>query len=217
MRVKTALTISAVLLGLVVGAIPAMAAQSFFGYSGLVNTPTTEVMGMGEFSIGGYFTNFDIGPNVTTFVGSAGVFPGLEVAAGVSTPEDGDSEPVLSAKFRFMADTLVTPSLAVGVFDMGDNFDTSAYIVAGKALSVPGTEGSLASAAVYIGGAVGDFEGLFGGVTVGVGDKLTLMAEYDTDDVNFGARLAIADQLRLHGALLGGDTFGVGLSFYTGF
>jgi len=218
MKRTTGLLIGLVVLAaLVQGAALAMAAQSFFGYSGLIGIPTTEVLSPASASLGGYWLHSNGGSSASVFAAEAGVFPGLEVGLSVIKPEHFDSETAFNAKFRVIPETLVTPGVAVGVFDVGSNLDTTAYAVVGKSLSVPGAS-SLASASAYLGFAGGGgVDGVFGGLSATVGNKLTLMVEHDTNDVNFGARFAITDQFRLHAALLGGDNLGVGVSFYTGF
>ncbi len=220
MRRTLGLIVCMVALGsLAMSAVPAMAAQSFLGHTGLILTPTSDVMSPGEFSLGAYFLNFDRGPDSAVYAATGGVFPKLEVGVLAIKPDSGDTDGQINAKFSLIPETIGSPAVSAGVFGLGGNSDTSAYVVVGKALQAPGVD-SLAGVGaprVYLGLATGNMDGVFGGVSATLGDKLTLMIEHDTNDFNFGARFAISDQFRLHGAVMGGDSVGLGASFYAGF
>ncbi len=218
MKRNIGLLICVVALGSLMGAIPATAAQSFLGHTGLINIPTTEVMSMGEFSLGGYFLNFDRGPDTAVYAATTGVFPKLEAGISAVKPDGGDTDWRINAKYNLIPETIATPAVSAGVFGLGGNSDTTGYVVVGKALEAPGVD-SLAGVGaphVYLGLATGGMDGLFGGISATLGDKLTLMVEHDTNDFNFGARFAITNQIRLHGAIMGGDNVGFGISFYAG-
>ena len=162
--------------------------------------------------------NFDPGPNAAVFAATGSFFPNLELGLGVVSPERGDTDVLANAKYRFIPETIATPGVSAGLTFTGRDSDASGYLVVSKTLSTPDM-GDVPNTSLsgHLGIAVGDdLEGVFGGLSATLGDKLTLMVEHDTDDLNIGARLAISQQLRLHGALLGGDSVGFGISFYAG-
>ncbi len=217
MKGTRGLLVCAVLLGAVaVGAIPAGAAQSFFGYSGLLVTPTTEVLSQNQYSLGAYFINPDQGSDTMVYAGELGVYPQLELGLAVVKPEDHDSDAQINAKYRFLGETETRPAIAAGVFGLASDADSTVYVVFGKSLQPSGGSG-ITAPRLFVGVAGGGMDGLFGGLSLALGDRFTLMFEHDTEDFNLGARFSLAEQLRLHAGAFGGDAFGVGLSFYGSF
>ncbi|HUW09338.1 MAG TPA: hypothetical protein VM537_06375, partial [Anaerolineae bacterium] len=74
--------------------------------------------------------------------------------------------------------------------------------------------GDITSPQVHLGIGGGQLDGIFGGVSAVIADRLALMLEYDSEDINWGARLAVTDEIRVHfGAFDGLDDIGLGLSF----
>jgi len=209
--------VCAALLGaMAFGATPAPAAQSFFGYSGLLVTPTTEVQSTPSFSLGANFLSADGGSDAVVVAGEAGVYPDLELGLAVVKPEDHDSDARFNAKYRFLGETATRPAIAAGVFGLAGDADETLYVVFGKSFEPPAA-GGIASPRLYVGFAGGGMDGVFGGFSLVLANRFTLMLEHDTNDFNFGARLSLAKQLRLQAGAFGGDAFGVGLSFYSSY
>jgi hypothetical protein len=66
---------------------------------------------------------------------------------------------------------------------------------------------------VHVGLGSGQLDGLFGGVSARIGDRVSVMAEYDGNQINLGARLPIARNVEVTAAALDGlSDFGVGVS-----
>ena len=189
------------------------AAPAYFGYTGLMLTPTADTLKTGGFDFGAVFLNNN---NNTTFLsGNVGLLDSLEVGAAMVSPEHGDSEGIINAKFGLMKETLATPALAIGVSDLTDNLDSTPYVVASKSLALSGENSWAPRLHVGVGG--GRLSGLFAGLSATVNKQMQLMVEYDTNDVNFGLQFAATDNLRLHAGILGGDNLGLGMSYNAGF
>ena len=190
------------------------ATPAYFGYTGLMLTPTADTLKTSGFDFGAVFLNND--NNNTTFLSAnIGLLESLEVGAALISPEHGDSQGIINAKFGLMKETMATPALAIGVSDLTDRFDSTPYIVASKALGLKGE--SVWAPRLHVGVGGGHLDGLFAGLSATVNDQMQLMVEYDTDDVNFGLQYAATDNLRLHAGLLGGDNLGLGMSYNVGF
>lgn len=218
--IRVLLVCAAVLATLGYSAVPGSAAQSYLGYSGLLLTPTTEVLSERQLSIGGYYLDAEEGDYAISLAGTVGLLPGLEAGVNVLDVKDGESDTQINAKYELLKESQTVPSVAVGVTGLGsDWYDECVYLVAGKSFNAP-AQAAFWAPRVYFGvGSDVPVDGLFVGVSAAVADRLTLMAEYDSEDVNVGVRFAVSDKVRLHGGIFGGDwaNFGVGLSFYSAF
>ncbi|MCE5198557.1 MAG: YjbH domain-containing protein [Armatimonadota bacterium] len=204
---------------LVIFVLAAMSSQvaatpAYFGYTGLMMTPTADTLRTGGVDFGAVFLNND--NNDTTFVsGNFGLLDSLEVGAAMVSPEHGDSNGIINAKFGLLKENLTTPALAIGVSDLTDQFDSTPYVVVSKSLQLKNQ--SLLAPRLHVGVGGGNLDGLFAGLSARISDRTQLMVEYDTDDVNFGLQFAAAQNLRLHAGLLGGDNLGLGMSYNAGF
>ena len=204
------------LLGLMACALtPATAAQSFFGYTGLIRTPTTDALSQGQYSLGVYSLNMDAGPDATVYAGTVGLAEGFEVGYARLKADRTDGKDYFNAKYRFNPATIKDITVAAGVIDIANESDSTPYLVVSKSISTleEPAFGEIDALRVNVGIGGGAMDGLFAGVSAVLGQRLTLMGEYDTNDVNFGARFAINDQFRLHGAVMSGSDVGLGLSW----
>lgn len=202
-----------VLLALAVS-IQVSASPAYFGYTGLMMTPTADTLKMGGVNFGGVFLSDD--NNDTTFVSAnVGILPRLEVGAALIDPENGDSDAIINAKFSLLSETAATPALAVGLSDITDELDATPYVALSKSIPLAGQYMWEPRFHVGVGG--GRLDGLFAGLSAKATDRIQLMVEYDSDDVNFGLQFAAAKGLRLHAGLVGGDRLGLGLNYNVGF
>lgn len=173
----------------------AAAAPSLNGPSGLINTPSADVVREGGFSLGydrlqqGDALNFNLG-----------IMRNVEIGISSFDPERGARLNRLNAKWNMIPETVVTPGLAVGVEDINDRGQRSAYIVGSKALPL--------GFRVHYGLGDGRYNGVFGGIEKTINPlgvltgsntfpATTLIAEYDGDDFNVGARLALASGVKI--------------------
>lgn len=221
--IRVLLVCAVALSTLVCSTIPAAAAQSYLGYSGLLLTPTTEVLAERQFSLGAYLLDFGKDSDVMAYTAEVGISENLEVGLAVLDPDEGDadSDTQLNVKYALLPETLTRPAVSVGAFGLASDVDETFYVVVGKSLNPPSglSYSSLSAPSLFLGFAGGEMDGLFGGVSAVLGNRVTLMVEHDTENFNLGARLAISDKLRVHAGIFDFDfkMFGVGLSFYSGF
>lgn len=200
----------------VVTAQPAVAGASLYGYTGLVRIPTADALDENEYHVGVFTLNLEEGADSTIYAASLGLAEGLEVGFARHSPEEGGGQTYVNAKYTFLQDTEAHPAVAAGVTDLTDQVDSTPYIVASKALwgRHQTRFGEMGSVRVHFGVGGGSLDGMFGGVSAALGDRLLLMAEYEGEEFNFGVRLAIGEYLRIHGAALGGfSDVGLGISF----
>lgn len=190
------------------------ATPAYFGYTGLMMTPTADTLKASGVDLGAVFLSDDHNDN-TFWSANIGLLSSLEVGAAVVSPEHGDSKGIINAKFGFLKETMATPALAIGMSDLTDQLDSTPYIVMSKSLSLKGQ--SLWEPRLDIGVGGGRLNGVFAGLSAKVTDRMQLMLEYDTNDVNFGLQFASAHGLRLHAGLVGGDNLGLGMSYNAGF
>ena len=201
--------------GVVASAAVAAAAPSFFGYTGLLLVPSADVLEMSEWNAAAFTTELTDGQDLLAV--GIGLPAGLEAGLLRVDPEGGSAETLLHAKYRVQPLLVGGGSLAVGLFDITDEIDSNAYAVFSKRLApdtIVGTQRLLDPRLHFGLGSGGQLDGIFAGVSAVAVERITLMAEYDSDNINFGARLAIAPKIQVHAGWLGDDSdFAVGLSF----
>jgi hypothetical protein len=188
-------------------------AQTSYGTTGLVKVPTAEVAEFGRCVIGGGYAADFLGqdtwrPRDWSFFATVGLVPRLEAGLRLTYGElflKNTTDRVLSVKCLLTLETHLIPATALGVQDMigiEKNFNCL-YVVGSKKLGFLGME----SVRLHLGygsdwwdyisnKAKGHrFIGLFGGVEVKAAPFLSLLAEYDADDVNLGARFSLKQTL----------------------
>lgn len=191
-------------------AASASAAPSINGSTGLIETPASDIVREGDFSLGYY--HLEQG-TVASF--HVGLIKNVEAGLSFYDPNGGSRMNRLNAKWSLMPETVVTPGLAVGVEDISDKAERSAYIVGSKALPL--------GFRIHCGLGNGRYEGVFGSIEktinpfgVLTGDKAfpatTLIAEYDGKDVNVGARLALVSGVKIDAGWQDMKDFYVGFS-----
>lgn len=191
-------------------AAPVAAAPSVNGSTGLINTPSADVLREGQFSLGYYNTR----------EGGVGVFntnvaPNLEIGVAGFRYDNQSNKNYLNAKFGLLPETVLSPGLAIGVEDAADKTDRSYYAVASKGLPL--------GFRIHAGVGSGRYDGFFAGVektinpvSVLTGNSAfpatTLIAEYDGRDMNYGARMSIIPGLKLDAGWRHDKTY-VGITF----
>lgn len=190
--------------------MPVLAAPSVNGSTGLINTPTADVLRGGQVSVG-YYHLKDGG--VGTF--NTNIAPNLEIGVAAFRYDGQKNENYVNAKFGLVPETIMTPGLSIGVEDMANRGQRSLYAVASKALPF--------GFRIHAGTGNGRFNGVFGGIektinplSVLTGNNAfpatTLIAEYDGKVMNYGARLSIVPGLKLDAGVRNHDGY-IGISF----
>ncbi len=141
-KVVIGIIISAILLG---GVCAANAASNIYGISGLIETPDDTIGALASVDL--TVKSVPSFQSTDTFGGNVGVLPKLEVGAlGINNTQTGGStQALLNAKFKILGESLVYPSVTVGVVDAADRLnhigldhdisDPSLFLVVGKNLT----------------------------------------------------------------------------------
>ena len=193
---------------LVMSTVTAAAAPSFSGSTGMINTPSADSLREGQFSLGYHNLHEQ---KIGTF--SLNVMPNVEVGVARHRIDDADDLTRFNAKWSLAPETVATPGIAVGVEGLGDGH-RSAYAVVSKGLPL--------GFRIHAGVGNGRFSGGFGAIEktfnpIGVTGNstfpaTTLIAEYDGDGMNYGARLSIVPGLKVEAGWRDSETY-LGASF----
>ncbi len=205
---------AAMALGVVTA--PAFAEPSFFGYTGLVRVPTADALYQQDFNAAFFAIDVDGGADLTNFAANYGLLDGLEIGFARLKPEGASADTLINGKYRIAPGDGRSPAVAAGVIDILDELDATAYVVVSAALGKDGRtdRGDIGPARLHVGAGGGQLDGFFGGVSLGLGQSLLLMLEYDSDDFNAGGQIAFGNRFLLHVATLDGfDDFGAGVSY----
>ena len=193
----------------------AWAGASLTGPSGLIAIPTAEVLGMANWNVGASVMQVEEGADKSVLYADIGLLPRLEVGFAREDFKDAATETLVNAKLGLALPVPGNISLAAGVVDATDQIDRSIYVVAshklGAGLLPSPSRMTLPQVHVGIGG--GRFDGLFAGISTIVDRRVEVMAEYDSDDFNFGARWTVAPNLDATVAAMSGlQDLGAGLT-----
>jgi len=192
------------------------AAPSLLGPTGLVLIPTAETLGMTGFNVGASGIRVDDGPDQSALYGNVGLQPGLEVGFIREKSEGSGAETLLNAKARLFKPPLGRISVAAGMMDITDQTDRTPYLVLSHTLGagVLTSVGPVTLPQLHIGVGGGMIDGLFAGVSTTVNQRVGVMAEYDGDHVNLGARMPLTLKVDATVATLDGlKNLAGGLSF----
>lgn len=202
---------------------PGSAVPSFRGYTGLIKIPTADTLGLGQWNVGVMTEDID-DFDATDIFANYGIAENLEVGFNAFEGELGvdDRSTLLNAKYTFRPETAGQPGLAVGITDATDDIDTTPYFVLSKSLYglLEYWEGEIVNLRGHIGIGGGQLDGLFMGLSAFLGNQFSIQVEWDSDDLNLGARFAPIPGLRIHGAVFdpgGGSDVGLGLSYTQAF
>jgi hypothetical protein len=193
--------------------------------------PSADALGKGEWNAGFFLEDVSSG-TVNDIVANYGVAQGFEIGIDrFRRDDDSEHHTLLNAKYRFMPETSSQPAVAAGVIDITDDIDATVYIVASKSFgcAIRTWEGETLTPRIHVGFGGGRLSGLFGGVSTYIGNRIQLMAEWDSEEVNVGARWRVTPEFTIHAGgfnltdrenvdnefFSNGVSFGVGASWAT--
>lgn len=199
---------------------------SFKGYTGLMIVPTADALGKGDWNAGVFAEDVSSG-TVNDYVANYGIYQGLEIGVDrFRLNDESDSQTLLNVKYKFMSETPSRPALAAGISDITDDVETTVYVVASKSLgcNLEAWRGEILNPRIHVGFGGGRLSGIFVGASGYLGRRFQLMAEWDGETVQAGARYRVTDVVTLHagGFNLADDdnvegsegiSFGAGISF----
>ena len=220
-RYTASLALATVLV-LAIGAT-AWAAPSVLGPSGNILTPDDTILASGAFNLAYHGISLD-NDTVSFFSANIGLFPNLEVGATVAT--DGNTDVLVNAKYRVLTEAASRPAVTVGVIDIGQQLtpDSGFFILLSKSLTPmveSATEKSVGPVRGHLGFGSGALMTIFAALDWTATPKLTIMAEIISDSqfggndslFNFGARYALANNIRLDLGVIDLDNFTYGISY----
>ena len=179
-----------VMVALVFASVAACsAATTIYGVTGLVETPDDSIAAVGAPQLAGMYSSdfLGYGDSGNSYGGAIGILPKLELSA-VEMDTGFATRSVVNAKYRFAAESLVSPSITFGVVDVGKNLkefngvdDVSAFVVIGKNLTSI-AEGVAGKVIMPVKGTIGFgsgiYKGGFAGLTISATPKMDLVVEY---------------------------------------
>ncbi len=208
-------------------------APSFEGITGLIRTPTADVIPDGHYVLGcswipkeytsgvhqgksrsrptyasvGFLPNLELNFRFTFYDDVTAQFP------GVVTQWPYDLDRSFSAQYQAWRQKGGRPALAVGMQDIKFGDDSpkvgrAQYAVASHQFD---------DLRLHLGIGRGRYQGLFGGIEARLSDRIKLMGEYDTNNVNLGLRLHLSHGLTLDAAWPDTTDFGAAVSYQGAF
>jgi hypothetical protein len=187
---------------------PVLAAPNVFGSTGLLLTPTADVLNQGEWNVHAHFINRD---DLSTWGGNYAPFQNLEVGLTGVHFQGGGTRGIINGKYRLVPEKLNMPALAIGVVDASErlNNDATIYGVVSKTF---GTD-MAHPIRLHLGYGNGIYDkNVIGGADFLLNPRVLLMGEYDGDKVNFGVRAGLTPEIRVELGSYDSD-FGGGISY----
>lgn len=181
--------------------VPAAAAPSTSGSTGMIRIPTADKLRMGQFSAGTYYWK-DHGAAVAALALSRDI----EISAAAPWGNASSNAWTVNAKYNLNQEMLLIPAVSIGIEDIGGQDRHSVYGVLSKALPY--------GFRVHLGAGTGRFEGLFGALEKVLNPTslrkktsgfpvTSIILEMDGKKMNYGARLRLAHGLRMDAGWLG--------------
>lgn len=188
-------------LAVVLSSAGAQAAPNLQGETGLIQTPSADVLRNGQFGAG-YFSERD-GYRISAGAGFANK---VEFSWSGVRPEQGGNRNELNVKFGLIGEKVLLPGVVFGVSDLTAERQRSYYAVTSKSLPF--------GYRLHIGAGNGRYDGVFAGVEKRFFPGITTIVEYDGRHFNFGGRISSGAGVQWHAGWRQGDKksyFGVTL------
>ncbi len=205
---------------------------SWYGYTGLVRTPTALISTPQKITGSAHQVEFD-GENRGVCAATVGLMPTLEIGAArvenvlQDTPIPSyATETVVNVKYEANIGGLfnnpMAPKMAIGIFDISDQINRTNYVVLSRSIGLAqGSISPLPQANVHIGYASAEREpatldGIFGGIDFVAAEDTLAQIEYDGEDVNGALRYYPASWLSLDAGMVNSE-LGYGFTINSGF
>ncbi|MFP3903560.1 MAG: hypothetical protein ACLFWB_04870 [Armatimonadota bacterium] len=185
------------------------AEPSMVGYTGLLNVPTADVLSENAYNLA--ISSSELSDwDDRGYAGNVGFQDGIEAGIFVMRPEEGSGETIVNIKHQFQAPEPGRASLAVGISDLTDEFDTSVYVVGTKPL-----QGEILGTRMTLHGGFGGgwIDGLFLGIEAELNPSFSAIAEHFNNDVSVGARWHIHDHFTVDGGYMQTDEWALNISY----
>lgn len=185
----------------------AEAASSTGGSTGVIDTPTADVVREGNFFAGYYRLEegnvYSLGANAAK---------NLEVSFSSQENEPKGRASYFNAKYALKQEGILLPGIAIGVDDLGGREERSVYAVMSKALPL--------GFRIHLGYGNGRYDGAFyalekrimPAVAAGTFPDTSLLVEYDGRAMNYGLRVSLASGFKINAGWRDKETY-VGLTY----
>ena len=182
--------------------LEAATAPSAKGSTGNIDTPSADVLRPGQAAIGYYTLDGEKGMS-----GAISAGKNIEVSATCTEGWRTDDFTKVNIKYALAQEGVLVPGLAVGIEDIGDRSERTAYVVASKSLPQ--------GVRLHIGSGNGTYDGVFFAIEKklvplsvgGVFPDSSLIVENNGHHMNYGLRMSLSPGLKMTTGWRGGDPF----------
>lgn len=184
--------------------------NTILGPTGLITVPTASAAPESQVQVGAAYTEDLWSASANVGIPLEGQV-GVEVGAAYLDYDWGDEDVIGSAKVNIGADAAGRYQVGIGIVDFTDEVESSGYIVVSTDLLAPPDAWAEDTLAVrghlgYAGGIYDD--SLIGGVEVFLSRGMSIIGEYNGDDVNAALRFADSAQpIRIQAGVADSDFF----------
>lgn len=169
------------------------AAPSTMGSTGMIDTPTADTLREGQLSLGYY--DLDEGQNISFGMNIA---KNLELGIAATNAHADSRQTYVNLKYALKQEGVLLPGIAIGMEDIADRSERSAYAVVSKALPL--------GFRVHAGFGNGRYDGAFYAVEKsivpmaigGVFPDTSLIIEHDGHAMNYGLRMSVVAGLKVN-------------------
>lgn len=188
----------------------AWAAPSTSGSTGMIDTPTADTLREGQISLG-YF-DLEESRNLTF---GTNLGKDLELSIAGADYDASDRKIYVNLKYALKSESVLLPGIAIGLEDIGNTSDRSAYIVVSKALPLGFRVHAGLGSGRYDGPFYAIEKSLFPAPIGGVFPDTSLIVEHNGHAMNYGLRMSLAAGLKLNAGWRDEDPyFGVTYNLY---
>jgi len=205
---------------------------SWYGFTGLVRTPTALISTPQKITGSAHQVEFD-GDHHGVYGATVGLMPTLEIGAArvedvlQDTPiPTYATETVVNVKYEANIGGLfnnpMAPKMAIGIFDIGDQINRTNYVVLSRSIGLAqGSASPLPQGNVHIGYASAErdpagLDGIFGGIDFVAAQDTLAQIEYDGEDINGALRYYPAPWISLDAGMVNSE-LGYGFTINSGF
>jgi len=196
---------------------------SFLGTTGLIRVPSAEVLAPKGYNLGFFWMKLkDKDSKSHSYSFNYGLKGGIEVGGMTLEQEEESNQVLLQVKYKVSEEIGNNPAISVGViYDPdtkeaeGRKDEISYYAIASQSLGWPRSWVKKYKIRGHLGIGSQIFEGAFGGIEVSLNPQTNLIAEYDSQQFNFGLRFAISPGIIFKGVKVKED-YGLGVIVQVG-
>ena len=176
------------------GENPAIRVNTLLGPTGLITVPTSTTTRVERFQLGTAF-----GQNIRTVSVNWGIFDSIEIGGTVVDRNNQNNKVIATAKVTIIPQNFEWLELGFGAIDPFDAINNTVYGMASVNVRVPTqTTEQVVGLRLHLGYGTGIYrDKVIGGGEVFLGNRFSVVAEYNGVDTNAALRYVHDDALRL--------------------